>query len=152
MLVSLKAEEAIVKTTQEKVKDLASAIQISVQELTSVGSDRSRPAAELRRTHCIRKGLEVSIASSKDLIINSSNPKLIGAALNRETVRGVDGARAAVPAIRSRCRRSCWGWRTRAARFISSRWRSRTICSDTSRWWRTSAISTQPLRDTACGC
>jgi signal transduction histidine kinase len=88
MLVSLKAEEVIVKTTQNKVKDLASVIQISVQELTSVGAtDRDRLQNYVERLHT--RGLEVSIASNQDLIINSSNPKLIGAALNPETVRSL---------------------------------------------------------------
>ena len=86
MLVSLKAEEVIVNSTQEKVKDLASVIQISVQELTAVGTtDRDRLQNYVERLHT--RGLEVSIASSQDLIINSSNPKLIGASLNPEIVR-----------------------------------------------------------------
>ncbi|HVC45325.1 MAG TPA: HAMP domain-containing sensor histidine kinase [Candidatus Binataceae bacterium] len=86
MLVSLKAEEVIVSTTQNKVKDLASVIQISVQELTSVSAtDRDRLQTYVERLHT--RGLEVSIASDQDLIINSSNPKLIGAELNPETVR-----------------------------------------------------------------
>src|ERR1700691_2574182 len=86
LLVSLKAEEVIVSTTQNKVKDLASVIQISVQELTAVSAtDRYRLQAYVERLHT--RGLEVSIASDQDLIINSSNPKLIGAELNPETVR-----------------------------------------------------------------
>ncbi len=96
MLVSLKAEEVIVNTTQEKVKDLASVIQISVQELTSVGTtDRDRLQNYVERLHT--RGLEVSIASSQDLILNSSNPKLIGAALNPETVRSLMAMRAGNP-------------------------------------------------------
>ncbi|MDB5108375.1 MAG: Periplasmic sensor signal transduction histidine kinase precursor [Candidatus Binatus sp.] len=78
--VSLGTQEAIVATTQEKVKDLARVIQISVQELTSVGdTDRDRLHTYVSSLHT--KGLEVSIASSQSLIINSSNPELIGAAL-----------------------------------------------------------------------
>jgi signal transduction histidine kinase len=77
---SLGTQAAIVETTQQRVKDLASAIQISVQELTSVGNtDRDRLHNYVRSLHT--KGLEVSIASSQNLIINSSNPRLIGAAL-----------------------------------------------------------------------
>lgn len=80
VVVSLGTQQEIVETTQEKVSDLARAIQISVQELTSVGpSDPQRLqdyVASLRT-----KGLEVSIASTQNLIINSSNPKLIGEAL-----------------------------------------------------------------------
>jgi signal transduction histidine kinase len=88
MLVSLKAEEVIVNTTQNKVKDLASVIQISVQELTSVAAtDRDRLQNYVERLHT--RGLEVSIASNQDLIINSSNPHLIGAELNPETVRAL---------------------------------------------------------------
>ena len=80
--MSLSTQVAIVEATQEKVKDLASVIQISVQELTSVRRpDRDRLQNYVDSLHT--KGLEVSIASSKDLIINSSNPQLIGAALQR---------------------------------------------------------------------
>ncbi len=78
--VSLGTQEAIVATTQEKVKDLARVIQISVQELTAVGSiDRDRLRDYVNSLHT--RGLEVSIASSQALILNSSNPHLIGAAL-----------------------------------------------------------------------
>jgi len=86
VIVSLRAEEAIIRATQRKVKDLASVIQISVQELTSVeATDRDRLQNYVARLQ--KQGLEVSIASDKDLIINSSNPKLIGEAVNREVVR-----------------------------------------------------------------
>jgi nitrogen fixation/metabolism regulation signal transduction histidine kinase len=86
VIVSLRAEEAIIQTTQRKVKDLASVIQISVQELTSVeATDRDRLQNYVTRLQT--QGLEVSIASDKDLIINSSNPKLIGEAINPEVVR-----------------------------------------------------------------
>ncbi len=47
VIVSLGTQEAIVESTQEKVSDLTRAIQISVQELTSVRTDRSRPFAQL---------------------------------------------------------------------------------------------------------
>src|SRR5215469_7999967 len=86
IIVSLRAEEAIIRTTQRKVKDLASVIQISVQELTSVeATDRDRLQNYVTRLQT--PGIEVSIASDKDLIINSSNPKLIGEAVNPEVVR-----------------------------------------------------------------
>jgi len=86
VVVSLSAEEAIVRTTQRKVKDLASVIQISVQELTSVeATDRDRLQNYVARLQT--QGLEVSIASDKDLIINSSNPRLIGEEVNPEVVR-----------------------------------------------------------------
>jgi signal transduction histidine kinase len=79
--VSLGTQEAIVATTQEKVKDLARAIQISVQELTAVGNiDRDRLRDYVASLHT--RGIEVSIASSQALILNSSNPHLIGAALH----------------------------------------------------------------------
>ena len=86
IVVSLSAEEAIIRTTQRKVKDLASVIQISVQELTSVeATDRDRLQNYVARLQT--QGFEVSIASDKDLIINSSNPKLIGEEVNPEVVR-----------------------------------------------------------------
>ncbi|HUO03880.1 MAG TPA: HAMP domain-containing sensor histidine kinase [Candidatus Binataceae bacterium] len=79
--VSLGTQEQIVENTQEKVKDLARAIEISVEELTSVGStDRDRLRGYVSSLHT--QGLEVSIASSQNLILNSSNPKLIGAAVD----------------------------------------------------------------------
>ena len=88
LLVSLNTQTRIVEATQDNVKELASAIQISVQELTSVGTfDRDRLQNYVNSLHST--GLEVSIASSKDLIINSSNPALIGEAINRGAVRGV---------------------------------------------------------------
>src|SRR5258708_15618170 len=78
--ISLGTQEAIVATTQEKVKDLARVIQISVQELTAVGdTDRDRLNSYVGSLHT--QVFEVSIASSQNLIINSSNPRLIGAAL-----------------------------------------------------------------------
>ena len=62
LLVSLNTENRIVAATQDNVKELASAIQISVQELTSVGSfDRDRLQNYVNSLHT--NGLEVSIAS-----------------------------------------------------------------------------------------
>ena len=88
LLVSLDTQNRIVEATQDNVKELASAIQISVQELTAVGTfDRDRLQNYVNSLH--NNGLEVSIASSKDLIINSSNPALIGEAINRGAVRVV---------------------------------------------------------------
>src|SRR5271156_3259605 len=79
--ISLGTQEAIVAETQEKVKDLARAIQISVQELTAVGNtDRDRLNSYVKNLNTM--GLEVSIASSQNLILNSSNPHLIGEALS----------------------------------------------------------------------
>jgi signal transduction histidine kinase len=106
VMVSLRAQDAIIRTTEKKVKDLASVIQISVQELTSVGAiDRDRLQNYVANLHT--NGLEVSIASSKDLIINSSNPKLIGAALKPEMVQALMALRSgnrnepvAVPAVK----------------------------------------------------
>src|SRR3984893_6685973 len=88
LLVSLNTQNRIVEATQDNVKELASAIQISVQELTSVGTfDRDRLQNYVNSLH--NNGLEVSIASSKDLIINSSNPALIGEAINRGAIHPV---------------------------------------------------------------
>jgi len=86
IFVSLRTQDVIIKTTEQKVRDLASVIQISVQELSSVGpTDRAHLQQFVHDLHA--KGLEVSIASNQELIINSSNPNLIGAALNPEVVR-----------------------------------------------------------------
>jgi nitrogen fixation/metabolism regulation signal transduction histidine kinase len=94
LLVSLNTQNRIVEATQDNVKELASAIQISVQELTSVGTfDRDRLQNYVNSLH--NNGLEVSIASSKDLIINSSNPALIGEAINRGAVHVVAAQNAA---------------------------------------------------------
>ena len=94
LLVSLNTQNRIVEATQDNVKELASAIQISVQELTSVGTfDRDRLQNYVNSLH--NNGLEVSIASSKDLIINSSNPALIGEAINRGAVHIVAAQTAA---------------------------------------------------------
>src|SRR5580700_11417339 len=94
LMVSLNTQSRIVEATQDNVKELASAIQISVQELTSVGTfDRDRLQNYVNSLHT--NGLEVSIASSKDLIINSSNPALIGEAINRGAVHIVAAQTAA---------------------------------------------------------
>ncbi len=86
IFVSLRTQDTIVKTTEKKVRDLASVIQISVQELSSVSAtDRNQLQNFVSKLHT--NGLEVSIASNQELIINSSNPKLVGAALNPEMVQ-----------------------------------------------------------------
>jgi signal transduction histidine kinase len=96
IIVSLRAQEAIIRTTRQKVKDLASVIQISVQELTSVtATDRDRLQDYVTKLHT--NGLEVSIASSKDRIINSSNPKLIGEEMNPGVVRVLMALRGGSP-------------------------------------------------------
>ncbi len=77
VLVSLQTQEAIVSATQEKVKDLTEAIRLSVQELTAVNS-RDRSSLQRNIENLRSKGFEVSIASSEYLILNSSDPKLIG--------------------------------------------------------------------------
>ena len=83
VIVSLGTQKEIVESTQEKVSDLARAIQISVQELTAVGpTDPERLHSYISSLHT--KGLEVSIASTQNLIINSSNPRMIGAALHKD--------------------------------------------------------------------
>ncbi len=80
VVVSLETQAKIVATTQQNVTDLATAIQISVQELTSVGpTEHERLQNFVSSLHT--SGLEVSIASTQNLIINSSNPKLIGEAM-----------------------------------------------------------------------
>ena len=72
--VSLGTQAAIVADTQEKVKDLARVIQIGVQELTAVrDTDREQLHNYVDDLHT--QGLEVSIASSENLILNSSNPQ-----------------------------------------------------------------------------
>ena len=93
VIVSLGTQEAIVESTQEKVSDLTRAIQISVQELTSV-----RPTDPERLRNYVAslrsKGIEVSIASTQNLIINSSNPKIIGEAMQKASLTApVDPAR-----------------------------------------------------------
>ncbi|HLW70252.1 MAG TPA: HAMP domain-containing sensor histidine kinase [Candidatus Binataceae bacterium] len=106
ILVSLRTQDTIVRTTEKKVQDLASVIQISVQELSSVGAtDRDRLQSFVGKLHT--NGLEVSIASNQELIINSSNPRLIGAALNPDVVRSLMHLRnknphepVAVPGVR----------------------------------------------------
>jgi len=89
VIVSLGTQEAIVASTQEKVSDLTRAIQISVQELTSVRpTDPERLRNYIAGLHS--KGLEVSIASTQNLIINSSNPKMIGAALQKTSLENAN--------------------------------------------------------------
>jgi len=105
LIVSLDTQEQIVAAIQHNVKELANAIQISVQELTSVDAmDRDRLQNYVNSLHS--QGLEVSIASSKDLIINSSNPRLIGAAIDPAAIGSITAPPAeggdplTVPALR----------------------------------------------------
>ena len=84
--VSLGTQQEIVETTQQKVKGLARGIQIGVQQLTSVGpSDPNRLHDYVKSLNT--SGLQVSIASSENLIINSSDPHLIGSQLMPRTSR-----------------------------------------------------------------
>jgi len=78
VIVSLGTQEAIVEATQEKVKDLAAAIQMSVQELTSVRYTDRDSLQDFQRNLPGKSLDEVTIASNENLIINSSNPSLIG--------------------------------------------------------------------------
>ena len=78
VIVSLGTQEAIVEATQEKVKDLAAAIQMSVQELTSVRYTDRDSLQDFQRNLPGKSLDEVTIASNQNLIINSSNPSLIG--------------------------------------------------------------------------
>src|SRR5437764_8693945 len=97
VLVSLWTQQAIAKATQQNVKDLADAIQISVQELTAVGTtDRDQLENYVRALH--NKGIEVSIASTENLIVNSTNPRLIGTALSPRSKQVVLTERLGRPA------------------------------------------------------
>ena len=97
VLVSIQTQNAVVAATEANVKDLASAIQISIKELTAVGStDRDKLENYVRHLH--HRGLEVSIASSDELILNSSNPNLIGSSLNPESKELVITERLGHPA------------------------------------------------------
>ncbi len=96
LLDSLRTQQEIIDTTQERVKDLAGAIQISVQELTSVAAtDRTALASYVQGLG--GRGLEVSIASDRRRIINSSNPQLIGTALTRAATESATVRRAETP-------------------------------------------------------
>ncbi len=91
--VSLSTQNAIVAATEQNVGALANAIHISVRELTAVG----KTDPELLQKFVSEEGnekLEVSIVSTQDLIINSSNPKLIGTALKSGLKRAEDGLNA----------------------------------------------------------
>lgn len=58
IIVSLRAQDTIARTTEKKVQDLASVIQISVQELSSVSAiDRDRLQSFVGKLHT--NGLEV---------------------------------------------------------------------------------------------
>jgi len=99
VIISLRTQQAIAAATQQNVKDLAGAIQISVQELTSVGrTDRDRLQNYVRSLH--NRGLQVSIASNENLIINSSDPQLIGASLNPRSKQVVNTDRLGADARR----------------------------------------------------
>ncbi|HXN85428.1 MAG TPA: HAMP domain-containing sensor histidine kinase [Candidatus Binataceae bacterium] len=82
VIVSLGTQQTIVESTRDKLSDFTRAVQISVQELTSVGpTDPERLRSYIANLHT--KGLEVSIASTQNLIINSSNPAMIGESIQK---------------------------------------------------------------------
>jgi signal transduction histidine kinase len=81
VVVSLRTQNAIVAATEHNVRTLANAIHISVRELTAVGKTDPDLLQKLVSEEGSEK-LEVSIVSTQDLIINSSNPKLIGTPLS----------------------------------------------------------------------
>ena len=60
VIVSLGTQEAIVESTQEKVSDLTRAIQISVQELTTIPK-------WARRVHRVLKNLHPALVDYKGL-------------------------------------------------------------------------------------
>lgn len=99
VLISLRTQQAIAAATQQNVKELAGAIQISVQELTSVDrTDQERLRKYVRSLH--NPNIEVSIASNENLIINSSDPRLIGASLNPRSKQVVNTERLGLDARR----------------------------------------------------
>ncbi len=79
VLASLSTQKAIVDATEQNVRALADAIHISVRELTAVGKTDRDLLQKFLNEHANSK-IEVSIVSTEDLVINSSNPKLIGTA------------------------------------------------------------------------
>ncbi len=109
VIVSLGTQELIVEATQEKVKDLAAAIQMSVRELTSVRYTDRDSLQDFQRNLPSQSLDEVTIASNENLIINSSNPTLIGKllgspsksyALAEPPPRRHDGARRGVDDVK----------------------------------------------------
>lgn len=99
VVISLRTQQAIAAASQQDVKELAGAIQISVQELTSVSKvNRDRLQNYVRNLR--HQKLQVSIASNENLIINSSNPSLIGATLNPRSKQIVNTDRLGADARR----------------------------------------------------
>ena len=81
VVISLRTQQAIANATARTSRTWRARSKSASQELTAVGStDREQLQNYVRNLH--NKGMEVSIASSENLIINSSNPQLIGASLN----------------------------------------------------------------------
>lgn len=72
-------EKALVKVVEENTADLSTAIQVSVEELTSTGeTDEARLREYVQKLN--KKGVkEISILSNENEVIASSNPKRKGA-------------------------------------------------------------------------
>jgi len=78
-----RSEEALIKEVEKHTLDLSTAIQISVEELTTYGStDEARLKEYLKRLNA-RGVKEVSIISNESEVIASSNPKKIGMKLDQ---------------------------------------------------------------------
>lgn len=78
-----RSEKALIERIEKHTLDLSTAIQISVEELTTYGStDEARLREYLNRLNA--KGVkEVSIISNESEVIASSNPKKIGMRLDQ---------------------------------------------------------------------
>ncbi len=75
------AEKSMIELIKKQTEDLSTAIQVSVEELTSKGTDEAKLAAYLRMLKA--KGIkEISIVSNEQEVIASSNPKKIGARID----------------------------------------------------------------------
>ncbi|HET6370574.1 MAG TPA: ATP-binding protein [Nitrospiria bacterium] len=81
-LINLQSEKAFLQKVEDNITDLSTAIQISVDELTSTEpSNEARLAAYVKKLKS--KGVkEISIISNEQEVIASSNPRRIGSKIN----------------------------------------------------------------------
>jgi signal transduction histidine kinase len=81
-LIWMYSEQTFIKQVEDNISDLSTAIQISVEQLTSTeGTDEAKLRDYVERLK--KKGVkEISIVSNEEEVIASSNPQRVGAKLD----------------------------------------------------------------------
>ena len=91
-IIYSRSEEMLIDTLADNIDDLTNAIRISVEELSARGDSTQRLKSYVAMLK--RKGIqEISIISDQSQVIASSNPKMIGTAVdNPKKMEGMSKA------------------------------------------------------------